>query len=418
MKAPRSSTSNSRNPGRTAFGAIGWAIALVIAVDLLCRAALPRGWLLEYEDFVRQRVESEPAPEVQVVGDSVARSGVLVSALTGGFATGRNDAIPAGGTPKTYLLLAKQFEAGHIPKALVIAHSPHTLGQIRYEVLIGSFAHLDEVPELFVQSEPWTDALYGVLTRFSYLLMHRDSFRDLIRRGDASFFREKITEMALPPDPERLERFRRELADGKFATSQLRPVKAGAHDKPFEVKPMNDYYLRRILELAKVHGVKVFWLTPPFPKRVIDGRAPSNYEAQLVEYLSEFESRGELTVLRAGFIEYPDEMFRDDLHLNAAGVVRLACELSALRGPVVDAVVARPNVTRISAGSESNSGEVSATLEPYCRAMLCPSAQVRSLQIYSTSNDADQTPNLATCRNGFPDALSLHAVSVATRTDR
>jgi len=344
MKARRSFTSSSESPGRTALVAVACAIALVAAVDLLCRAALPEGRLVEYEDFVRHRVESEPAPDVQVVGDSVARSGVLVGALTGGSATGRNDAIPAGGTPKTYLLLARQFEAGHIPKALVIAHSPHTLGQIRYEVLIGSFARWDEVPELFVQSEPWTDALYGVFTRFSYLLMHRDSFRDLIKLGDTSFFRKNITELALPPDQERLQSFRRELTDGKFATSPLGPVKAGPHERPFEVMPMNDYYLRRILALAKDHGVKVFWLTPPVPRRVIDGRAPSNYEAELVSYLGEFESRGELTVLRGGFVEYPDEMFRDDLHLNAAGAVRLACELRALRGPVVDAVVDHPHV--------------------------------------------------------------------------
>ncbi len=402
MKAHRSSTSSSDAPGRTA---------------LLCRAFLPRGWLLQYEDFVRHRVESQPAPEVQVVGDSVARSGVLVGALTGGLATGRNDAIPAGGTPKTYLLLARQFEAGHIPKALVIAHSPHTFGQIRYEVLIGSFAYWREVPELFLQSEPWTDAFYGVLTRFSYLLMHRDSFRDLIKRGDASFFHDKTTEMALPPDVERLEGFRRDLADGKFAEVHWVAAQSSTDREAFDVKPMNDYYLRRILELAKDHNVEVFWITLPVTRRVIDRRAPSNYEAQLVEYLSEFESRGELTILRGGFVEFPDEMFRDSLHLNAAGVVRLACELGALRGPIVDAVVTQPRVADVAARPAADNGEVAAVLEPYCRAMLCPAGDRELSPRPATSGDRHRSP-WAACRRGTPDALASRAVSVTARADR
>ena len=408
MKAHRSSTSSSDAPGRTALLAVGWAVALVVAVDLLCRAFLPRGWLLENEDFIRHRVESEPAPEIQVVGDSVARSGVLVSALTNGLATGRNDAIPAGGTPKTYLLLARQFEAGHIPKALVIAHSPHTFGQVRYEVLIGSFAYWRELPELFAQSESWTDALYGVLTRFSYLLMHRDSFRDLLSRGDASFFRDKTTEMALPPDEERLERFRRDLADGKFEETHWVAAQASAERDSFEVKPMNDHYLRRILELAKRHDVAVFWVTLPVTRRVIERRTPSNYEARLIEYLGEFESRGELTILRGGFVEFPDEMFRDSLHLNAAGVVRLACELGALRGPIVDAVVTQPRVADVAARPAAGNGEVAAVLEPYCRAMLCPA---------TTRSDRRPSP-WDTCRRGTPDALAGRAVSVTARADR
>jgi len=394
---------------------MGWAVALVVTIDLLCRAFLPRGWLLDYEDFVRHRVETEPAPAVQVVGDSVARSGVLVSGLTGGAVTGRNDAIPAGGTPKTYLLLARQFEAGHVPKALVIAHSPHTLGQIRYEVLVGSFAHWREIPELFARSEPWTDALYGVLARFSYLLMHRDSFSDLLRRGDASFFHPKTTELTLPPDAERLARFRQDLDDGEFAVSVLGPVRPAAHRRPFEVKPMNDYYLRRILALAQEHGVQVFWVTPPFPQRVIDGRAPSDYEAQLVRYLSEFESRGELTVLRGGFVQYPDEMFRDDLHLNAAGVVRLACELSAVRGPVVDAALGERGSTLARGSPAPIAGDAFSMLEPYCRAMRCPGFEddqaVRPVN-FSTDDRARRGP---TCRAGSPAALSGSNVSVAIR---
>ena len=208
MKAPHSSTSSSEARGRRALVACGWALVLVVALDLSCRALLPEGWLVKQEDIIRARVESQPAPDVQVVGDSVARSGLLASALVDAGLVARNDAIPAGGTPKTYLLLARQFAEGRIPKALVIAHSPHTFGQIRYEVLIGSFAHWSEVPSLVVQSDSWTDALYGVLTRVSWILMHRDSLRDLMTKGDTSFFADAKVPHYFPPDTDRVASLR------------------------------------------------------------------------------------------------------------------------------------------------------------------------------------------------------------------
>ncbi len=337
MKAHRSSTSSSDGRGRRTFYAFGWAAVFVAVADLACRLVLPAGSLVEYEDFVRARVEGDPAPDVQVVGDSVARSGFIASALTDGTTTGRNDAIPAGGVLKSYLLLARQFAAGHIPKALIIAHSPHTFRQVRYEVVIGSFAHWNEVPELVAQSDPWTDGLYGVLTRFSYFLMHRDSFRDLLTKGGAGFFPEQGQTQSKPPDIDRLDAFAQALATGTFDWARAGGAVPDFLRQPFLVDEMNDHYFRQIMALAKAHGVEVFWVTLPSPRQVIEARASSAYEPALLEYLRQFEARGDLTILRANFGEYPDEMFRDGLHLNEAGAIRLACELRSNSAPVLAA---------------------------------------------------------------------------------
>lgn len=370
MKAPHSSTSSSEARGRRALVACGWALVLVVAVDLACRALLPAGWLVEQEDIIRARVESQPAPDVQVVGDSVARSGLLASALVDDGRVARNDAIPAGGTPKTYLLLARQFAEGRIPKALVIAHSPHTFGQIRYEVIIGSFAHWSEVPSLVVQSDSWTDALYGVFTRLSWILMHRDSLRDLMTKGDTSFFADARVPHYFPPDRDRVASYAQDTAKGTYDTSVLRPGITDFYAQPFVVKEMNDHYFRQILSLARSQGVPVFWITLPSPARVIEARTTSGYEADLLAYLRPFEQSGDLTILRAEFVEYPDSMFRDLLHLNDAGAVRFACEIAQFKPKILAAVRAgnvEPNGT---AGSPSESQAVASAfadaLAPLC----------------------------------------------------
>lgn len=338
MTVPPSSTSSSdAGRGRRALRATAIAVALVVAVDALCRVVLPVGWLVESEDFMRARVELEPAPDVQVVGDSVARSGFIASSLAAEGLTVRNDSIAASGPPKSYLLLSRQFEIGNVPKVLVIAHSPHTFAQTRFEVLVGSFAQWSEVPSIAMETRRWLDVLYGVVTRLSYVLMHRDSFRDLVLKGDHTFFTERDNPIAMPPDAVRLAKYREREAAGEFASSQMHVEDIEFYRKPFAVTDINDRYFRKLLALAEARDVRVFWLTMPTPQRVLDARTAVSYERDLTAYLRQFERVGQLTVLKGDFTVYPDRLFRDYLHLNEAGAVRFACEVHELSGPVADA---------------------------------------------------------------------------------
>ena len=97
MKAHLSSISSSEERGRNALQACGWAALLVVVVDLACRALLPSGFLLRIEALTRQRVARTAAPDIDIVGDSVARSGLLASGLSNGQFVARNIALPASG---------------------------------------------------------------------------------------------------------------------------------------------------------------------------------------------------------------------------------------------------------------------------------------------------------------------------------
>jgi hypothetical protein len=323
-------------PGRRALKAFGWALLLFIAVDLLCRALLPQGFLLRIEDLTRERMSTAAAPDIQIIGDSVARSGFLASALTDDKIIARSDALPGSGPVFSYFLLRDAFENGHVPKALVIAHSPHVLGQLRYPLVIGGFAHWREIPALARETGWWSETVYGVLTRLSYILMHRDSFRDIITNRDFSFFREPDSSVALFSDRAELKQFRKELPTGYFDKSRLPEEVSDFYKQPFKVTPENDRYFRRILDLAKAHNVKVYWVTLPTPAGVLATRSKYNFERDMLEYLRQFERNGQMTILRGEFTVYDDNRFRDFLHLNLAGAVKLGCELRVLKAKIIE----------------------------------------------------------------------------------
>ena len=335
MKAPLSSTSSSDAPGRRALKAFGVAVLLFIAVDLLCRALLPQGFLLRIEHLTRERMATAPAPDIQIVGDSVARSGFLASALTDETVIARSDALPGSGPVFSYFMLRDQFERGEIPKALIIAHSPHVLGQLRYPLVVGGFARWSEIPELAMDFGWWSETVYGTLTRLSYILMHRDSFRDIVTNRDFSFFREPDSDTNLFSDRNELVTFRKELAQGLFDKSKLPPEAGDFYRQRFTVTPENDRYFRRILAMAKANNVKVYWLTMPTPGSVLDARSKMNFEPDMLNYLRQFETSGEMTLLRPQFVVYDDNRFRDFLHLNLAGAVKLGCELRVLKPQIV-----------------------------------------------------------------------------------
>jgi hypothetical protein len=352
--------------GRNTLKAMGWAIAVAAAIDLCCRIFLPSGFLVRIEYLTRQRVTSVPAPDIQIVGDSVARSGFISTALTDGRLITRNDAMPGSSPIFTYLLLRDEFDAGHIPKVLVIAHSPHTFRQVRYPVLIGSFAHWREIPGLVLDSGEWTASLYAVLTRISYVLMHRDSFKAAVSRRELSFFKEPDESVQLISELTTLRRYQEGLLKGRFEKAQLEDEENDIYHQPFHVESLNDKYFRKLLALAESKDVKVLWFTMPIRLGLKEAREQMGYGKSLHQYLDQFQKQGKLQIIRSEFVAYEDRLFRDTLHLNAAGAAKLACELRQMRtaftADIADLKAASMHV-RLSAGIVSREAATHDTIK-------------------------------------------------------
>ena len=112
--------------------AIGWVILTIAIVEFLLNLFGPRSAMEGMFQQIRTRVEQQPAPTIQVLGDSVAAGGVLGTLLGNGVGVSvRNDSIAGGGPAFSYFLLKAQIEAGNVPKVLIVAHSPHTFSGVK-----------------------------------------------------------------------------------------------------------------------------------------------------------------------------------------------------------------------------------------------------------------------------------------------
>ncbi len=306
--------------------AIGWFLVAALTLELVCHLWLPRSDMELQFDEVRQRVEHEPAPEVQIMGDSVAAGGILSTLLRVNFNAVRNDSVTGSEPTFSYFLLKKEIAAGRTPEFLLLAHSPHTFSGVRYSVLVGRFAYWSELPELFWNSDDRSAFLYGILTRPSYILSYRDQFKALLTQWDYRFF----TSIPKLPKSEvlRLAQYQELLDKNQFKPKTLGEGIWAMYKESFRVSPLNDHYFRLLLQLANTHGIKVYWITMPVTERVYHYRQGINYNTNLFNYLDQFVIRGELNYLQRDFMVYGDDLFDDLSHLNMSGAIKFSSHLS------------------------------------------------------------------------------------------
>lgn len=307
--------------------AIAWFFVAAILLEIFCQLYLPHSEMeLQFVE-IRQRVVHEPALTIQIMGDSVAAGGILTTILSGNANIARNDAIPGSGPPFSYFLLKQEIAAGHTPTYLLLAHSPHTFSSVRFPVLVGRFAYWSELPELCWNSDDRSAFLYGMLTRFSYILSYRDQFKNLLK-GDYRFFISKPK--PLMSEAKRLAQYQALLDKNQFKPKPLDNGVWPMYKEPFRVSPLNDHYFHLLLQTAKAHGIKVYWITMPVTDRVYQYREGLEYNKYLFHYLDQFVTRGELIYLQRDFLVYKDDFFNDLSHLNIGGAIKFSTYLSKI----------------------------------------------------------------------------------------
>jgi hypothetical protein len=297
----------------------------IVIVEFALNLWGPRSAMEKDFTRIRDEVADRRAPRIQVLGDSVAAEAILGSIMCAGRDQARNDAIGGGGPAFSYLLVAQQIQAGRVPEAVVIAHSPHTFSGTRFPVLVGRFAHWSEMPDIVWNSDDLRGVAYGLLTRFSYLLAYRDELKNLTQ-GEARFFVTRTPERKT--EFERLAEHDRLLAQARFQPRNLGEGIWPMYKEEFSVAPLVDRYFRRLLELLKQHNVKVYWATLPVTERVSHVRRGIGYDERFYAYLDQFRVEGYLHFLQREVLVYEDRYFDDLSHLNMDGALRFSRHLA------------------------------------------------------------------------------------------
>jgi hypothetical protein len=308
--------------------AIGWFILFVLILEVTCRAWLPESGMENEFQAISKLAETAPAPTIEIMGDSVAAGGVLTTLLTQDSNTIGNYAVTGSGPAFSYFLLKRELAAGHAPAYVLIVHSPHTFSGVRFPVLVGSFARWSELPELFWNSDDGSAFLYGLLARLSYILTYRDQFKLLLTEGNYQFFLDRPVPRA--PETQRLAEYRALEKTNAFKANPLPDEIWDMYKEPFRVSRLNDRFFRKMLQMAKANGIKVFWVSLPETRRVFDYRKKIGYTEDQFRYLDQFYATGELKFLQRDILVYEDDLFDDLSHLNMRGAIRFSSHLSRI----------------------------------------------------------------------------------------
>jgi hypothetical protein len=294
-------------------------ILAYIVLEIVCNIFLPTGNLENKFSDLRERVVTYPAPNIQIMGDSVAAGGILASLFIDDKLSIRNDAVAGSGPAFSYLLLKSEIKAGKIPKKIIVAHSPHTFSGIRTPVLLGRFAHWSELPGLLMEDDiQLSDFIYALLTRFSYILSYRTQIKNLLK-GDFGFFLN--TQSKDPSEQERLDEYINAVIKGTYSPKPLKKGIWPMYKEQFIVSPINDEYFSALLDLANQYKIEVFWVTMPVTERVYDAREQIGFNAKFYQYIDTYVHTKKLKYIQKRFLVYDDVLFDDLSHLNTAGAV-------------------------------------------------------------------------------------------------
>jgi hypothetical protein len=95
--------------------------------------------------------------------------------------------------------------------------------------------------------------------------------------------------------------------------------------------PIMEAYSRKFLDLAASHGIKVFWVVPPFtPAKQAFRFREGHLWCNLTHARALMERYPNMVVVYGADSGYPAEVFSQQIHLNSAGNARFSDDLGAV----------------------------------------------------------------------------------------
>jgi len=300
---------NFRN--RDPLAAIILFVGLVMALEAAL-SFLPQNSLIH--SFRVSRVSPGPPADVQIMGDSVARDGIIAGHLAQALPPEKvvyNHSIAATGPEFPYFVLRRDIEAGKVPQTLIYAPSPHTFASLRIPLLIGAFCDWREILEIISTGKEPFELIYGVFCKFSYTLRHREQIGELLkgRKPGTEIPAGAVSKSELSPPPP---------TGTRFPKDKVHPM----YRQKFEVQDFNDVFFQKFLALARKHNIKVYWVTMPVLPVVHDSRQSFGFDAAYYEFLNELRQRHGVEILQGEFLLFEEKEFYDYTHLNKAGAER------------------------------------------------------------------------------------------------
>lgn len=309
----RLSIFSSRFP-RPLLGILLFVVAVVV-IETAFAIALPEHFLWRRMNQVLDQVVTEPAPAVQIMGDSTAVYGYDMETMNGTNAASlvyRQNAVAGTGPVYAYFFLKRQLASGRKPGAIVYSTATHTFGSSRIPLYVSRCLNFREIVDVLAAGAKITEVTSGFLNGSLYSLRHREHLRNLLKARD----RKVLSEFWAPAD-ERLPVPENPPGPTTVVESydELRLI----YRSPFYVNKLNRVYVERFLQLAKDEGIQVYWVTMPVHDAIYQSREKLQFYQDYGSLLESFEHRFGIIVPDGSVPVMNATNFFDDTHLNEHG---------------------------------------------------------------------------------------------------
>jgi hypothetical protein len=274
----------------------------------------------------------EARAEVLSFGDSLIKLGILPRILEARLGrTAYNLSVLGGQPPTSYLLLRRVLEGGHRPQALIVNFSPLLLGMDPRANLAwwAPLLHARDRLELAWRARD-PALLASLILQGSFpSLAHREAIREAV--GLSSVAASGGDECTEPDELRALLRNWQINRGAQVAPRSFVPVQ-GALPRPYDgpgwrwqPHPAHAFLVERFLGLAQERGIPVYWVLTPADAVWLDRNERVGTVGAYRRYVQRQVARYPgLTVLDGQRAEWDRAWFRDPIHLNRDGAIRLS----------------------------------------------------------------------------------------------
>ena len=295
-------------------------------------------------------------------GDSMLKFGLMPQILTEG--TGQksyNLAVLSGSAPSSYYLLRRSLDTGARPSAVIVDFARGILGdgpasETRPYPWIELLKPREAAELCWTARDPNLAASIG-LRWVLHSVRQRHEIRAYVtamlsgkppvqRDVSPALWRNWNTNDGGQANP-KVEPFE------DVVIPENHPIKVGT----WRCDPVNEMYVRRFVELAQSHNIKVYWMLPPVTPGVFSHWVHSGDEQLFIDFVRQQQSRfANLVVLDARYSGYERPVFVDGVHLDRDGAAALSVGVSqALRHSMSEAGVERTKWVKIPAFADRSS---------------------------------------------------------------
>lgn len=313
------------------------AVALIALVDgMIARIPFDAGprSRLDSSWHATIRCAGGPAASAEILcfGDSLMKLGIVPRILESRLGRSAfNLSVVGGQPPTTYGLLRRVLDRGRVPRAAIVNFSPLLLGMDPRGTLdwwAGSIGTTERIELAFRASEPGF-AVSLLLRGMLGSLSSRDACRSV--SGLAAF--DPMGEEGRLSDDEHRALLRNWAINrgAQLAPRTYVPIR-GSLPHPYEgpgwrwrPNPVHAYFVERFLATARDRGIPVYWVIPPAEAGWLERNEGVGTVGAYRDYVRGLVDRfPTLTVFDLQRAGWDRGLFRDPIHLNRDGAVRLS----------------------------------------------------------------------------------------------